>query len=519
MSLPNLDDKKRRRLQWIAAIAVIILTGVINIYSNAHAMDTDVFWHYVVGRDTLENGPINADTYYTWQTDAGIWNQHEWLFDVFLYGVFHLLGVAGQIVLYGLATMGLIVLGWALSKPRNPFLYAVVAMILQLCFCFVRCNRPITYSVYLLMIIAWIYKSKQSQIRKCIEIGLLTILLVNMHGGMIITELAILFLLPVLSILADLLNHEPITKRRLLTWGSGFSCCIIALLCSAMCPDGIHMTWSAFQVGSVESTKYIQEWKPLSMSLIHGVLVGLIFLSFGYVLRRTTDNSDKKIWDKDIIENVGLCSAFLILSLHSMKAFAVAYTLFLLLGYRYIEQLIYDVTSEKVQNFFAHFYDVAIFVAGFTAAVICYDAIPDLSNIGSMNEWVASRTSMPIIEELKRLESESEDPVRIGHGYCYGNYMIWNDIPCFVDSRQFMYDQDLTDGQNRSVNDLFDVEFSRNPDTVKEFLDTYDFDYIVTNKEFDINWYLMHDENWNIVMQDTISYEDTTETFTLWKAN
>lgn len=504
-----------KRLQLLTTILLLILIALIGTYSTSSYLDSDMLWHYIVGRDTVKGG-IFADTYYTWQTNAGIWNQHEWLFDVFLYFVCNLFGATGQMILYGVAASGLVLLGIVLSKPKNPAIYALFALIVHLSFAFIRCNRPITYSLYILMVILWIYKRDGSKLINCILIGLLTILLANLHGGMLITEIAMLGLLSVLNIVADILNRQKLSWKRLGTWLFDFKYMCIAIVCSGACPGSFPMLLHAFQLSNIDSTQYIQEWQPFYIHLFSGVVLGVIFLSFGYALKSTRNLS---YFSKSTVQNVGLCSALFILALSSQKAFSVAYIAFLLLGYQYVENLLYDITSDKVKNIAAKCYDVhvvcLILILFITGSVL----YPNITKFKDLDSWAMQKTSTKIIQKLKDIQMESEDVLRIGHGYSYGNYLIWNDIKCFVDTRQFMYDKDLTDGVNQSVNDVFLVSTTKDKETVAKFLDTYDFDYIVTDEDFDLNWYLSENDQYELILSDELTYKEENTTVCLWKCN
>ena len=514
--------------KYILVALLLGLTFIISTYSSSNYLDTDMLWHYVVGKDTVHSGPINANTYYTWQTNAGQWNQHEWLFDVILYGICNLFGAGGQCIIYGLITTLFVVLGIVIVKPKNPVLYIAFSMLFYMTVPLVRANRPIVLSLFLIALIPVIYNKQDiNPWIKRISIFVMTVILANLHGGMLINVLAILFLIPAIHIFVDLFNPKPNRSddknkvdwgQLLLRWIKSFDCLLVAVIGSVFSPAGIHMIPDALRLGSVDTTKYISEWSPFATTYQAGVLLLFIVALFGYYVCKTSlrnsDNGTTRVILRQDVSNVALCCSYIVLSLHSAKAFQVAYAMLLFIGWPSLEIAMYDIFGAVTKKL-NRYYDVLCVASMTIIFVLLVPFTNNITSMGTLNDWANSTTSVKIIDELKALETESEEPLRIGHGYLFGNSLVWNGIPCFVDSRQFMYDKDLTDGQNSSLNDLFHVTDEPDEGKVAAFIDKYEFEYIVTDASLDIDWYLRHDADWELIMKDT--NVKTNEEYSLWK--
>ena len=108
---------------------------------------------------------------------------------------------------------------------------------------------------------------------------------------------------------------------------------------------------------------------------------------------------------------------------------------------------------------------------------------------------------------------QEEEGTRIFNGYSEGNVFLFNDIKCFIDSRQFPYESNY--GNNNSLNDYIEVVHANiiDLDKTKDFLKEYDFEYIYNTKNTKpLEWYLDYEEhNYELIFEN----EETQET--LWK--
>jgi hypothetical protein len=133
-----------------------------------------------------------------------------------------------------------------------------------------------------------------------------------------------------------------------------------------------------------------------------------------------------------------------------------------------------------------------------------------VSNKTDMSTFITNRqddyVDSTALEYLQDISSKNDD-VRLFNGYVTGNCLLYNDIKCFVDTRQQPYSKEF--GWCQALDDLFSTS-KYDISAMNKLFETYDFNYAISNTECKIDWYMSQCDNWEIV------YTSDDETIRIW---
>lgn len=481
---------------FVACIAIAILATsrmAINI-------DSDILWHYKLGEEIILNRRISTADTFSWQSGL-TWIQHEWMFDVFIYFIIKYTGLVGFIITYTINQFLLIFVAGIKNKVTSDRLYYLIAMVSLIIIpknCF---NRPAEFSVWAIILLIEAYRSKSKH--KTVWYWLLGLFIANFHGGTLMLLIATYLIMLAVDILFSIKQKSRNIKSFLIKIAELASMLIATLIN----PVGYHMLIDIFKVQGLDSTKYIQEWEPTKVNYALGILIVLAVISFGHRLKDMRFN-------KTDCMNIALMSGYLILGLTSQKAMIIFMYIWLIYGYKYMDRMISDFFNRESE----HKMKIKVFEPAILAAIISIGVIMMPSET-SFKDYVNKEISVKIVEYLQK-ENGQGNEIKICNSYNAGNYLIFNGIKCFVDSRQLPYTKEF--GGNYSLDDMFNAANSKDKNEIKEFIDKYSFDYIMTDKNLDLNWYLEQDTRYEIVITDEIeerfkSKDEENNKVTLWK--
>lgn len=477
-----------------------------------YGFDTDLLWHLKIGEDILSSKQIFLDNTYSWLKGT-LWTQQEWLFDVILYTVVSIGGIVGFYMLHLIPQFTFI----GLSIKKNNYHFDILAPIMFLLIYwflpFNQVNRPAEFSTYFFVLMVWMY-DKEYNLKPLIYF-LCGMFIANFHCGATVALLVLMIMLFVSDILLNIIflktNHEPWSLSRKFVIQYILSCLFFVggLFIN---PYGYKQVRDMFQVMHLNSTQYINEWRCFGSSdYISWILIIGIAYVIGYGLH-------KHKWDKTETMHIIVLSAFLVLSLTSLKAFIMFFYLFIMYGYKYVDEMLYDFLQKTNIKPEINIKKIHIsWPKPLTGKRIIYPATMILSmifavtvasfNQKSMNDLIDSKrdefASEETIEFLKEIESNSDD-FRLLNGYVTGNYLLYYDVECFIDSRQLPYAKEFK--WSSAVDDYFDTD-SHDTEAMDEFFDKYKFNYVLSNNEYNVNWYLQQKgATWSLVYSDDSNY-------------
>lgn len=487
-------EKKNKSLTNIVMFSFIIAISLfqLTILHNSN-LDADILWHYKLGEEIIKNGSITLANNFTFLSNTE-WVHQEWLYEAILYGI---VSVSGLVGFFALCVINSIVMWTITSRNKNNLiLFSIVSTILIYTTPRNVGNRPSEFSMYFLLIIIYLYNKNIGNVKKVIY-SVLGIFIANFHGGTLIVAIAIWFIMIANDIFIDLHSNEKISIKYYMN--KTLELCIFTVS-TIVNPSGIRLLSTIIKIPSLETTKYIAEWQPAKISYLLGILLILIAISFGYYIGKYGIN-------RGDLQIILINTALLILSMHSIKAFILFDIIWMMYGYKYLEVMLHDVLSDK----FNCIKRVITFIKLTIPAGIVVLALISIwtLNVSTYNfkEYANSFKNSEILAELKNNYS---DDTKILASYVNGNYILFNDMKCFIDTRQWPYAKELgncnaVDEMVYVINNLHDREY------IMEFIDKYKFDYIWTDSSLDLNSYLEDNKEFEII----ISFENNDEK--LWK--
>lgn len=492
---------------WVAFCAIALyLAGTWAV--TKYAFDTDLLWHIKIGDDILKRGEIFLENDYSW-LEGTIWTQQEWLFSIILYGTISLFGIVGFYALHLIPQATL--LGLSLKKNKYHFMLLAPALFLLMYWYlpFNHVNRPAEFSTYFFVIMIFLYDKKFKL--KPLVYFVCGVFLANFHCGAAVALLVLMGMMFGLDIVLNFLflrmNKEPWT----MTWKFALQyaiSCVLFVVGLCINPYGFNQVKNMFCVMNLNSTQYINEWKPFcSNEYIVWIMLFAIAYSFGYGLH-------KHKWDKNETIKIVVMSAFLVLSLTSLKGFIMFFYIYIMYGFKYIDEMLYDACQRmnlkkelKIKKLHVSWPETLpgkrVIYSGMIVVSTIFAIIVASYNQGSMDKLINSvrndYATEGAVAYLKQA-SVQEDEFRLLNGYVTGNYLLYYNVPCFIDARQQPYSKEF--GWSEAVDDYFDTN-SMNTSEMDDFFEKYQFTHVLSNNEYGVNWYLQQrGDKWSMVYSD-----------------
>ena len=453
---------------------------------SVRPLDTDIFWHYKLGEEVLSTGRVTLENTMSFILGTE-WVPQEWLYEIGLYAIVSSLGALGLFVLYAVNTTMQAVISERFAKPKHIIWFCIAASVVLLFTPRNAWNRPSELSVYLFPLIVLLYRKKPKFSH--LYFILLGVFTANFHGGCILVMTAIFILMLVCDLFLDICGKK----------FSGFKyyrahLVDLLLFLGSTCinPAGVRLLTTIPRISGLDSTKYISEWKSLSNSYYMCVIILAIAISLGFALFRYR-------FSRKEFPVIMVLTALLILSMHSVKGFIIFDMVWLCFGYRYLEEMLdsfFQFSAKPKLKKISLLLFLTIQPAVFTLAYgVAKSSVSDMEN-KSLEDYANSKVDGEIISCLK----ENYTPeTKILTSYNGGNYLIMNDMKCFVDSRQWPYAKEL--GESDAVDELFYIStHAADFQSISEFLNEYEFDYIWCNKDLRIEQYLAADPDYEKIM-------------------
>ena len=456
---------ERQRVPYLPLFMIVIafsLTSCLN--------DPDLLWHIKLGEEIILNKSLSVADTFSWQKGL-VWYQQEWIFDCFIYLVTIPFGGILFEVLYIVNNSLILYFGMLFSKAKNKVLYFCVAYFM---FAFTpanHSNRPIEFSVWIIFCLLWVYIRVMPAAAKTMILFLGGILLSNFHGGMVVSFAGILVSLILVE--CFLLITKRVDSRVQIM---GYFCSLVSFLIGIMvCPSGPSLYKHLVVNNGTDTTQYISEWAPWAPGLTGALSLAIILLSIGFSLRRE-DFSVKEY------RKIGvLASVMAIVFLYGAKGgtllvFAVCY-----IAFPYIESFYEFYFGEGKNKGYGFLTVMGIAVSYF---VMFFDDVGS-TYFQKIDKYLPDE----VISVLKEATLIDKGDFTVYNDYLMGNFLVWHDIPCFVDSRQVPYTKEFS--ENGSVDDLFTLYLSSfDIGVYNDFFDKYGFKYVLESKEFYLKDYL-----------------------------
>lgn len=421
----------------ISTLTLIILGFCLAILIYAFSLGingNDFWWHIKAGDWMITNKQIPTHDIFSWYASSNnfYWFSHEWLSEVLLSVIFSLGGSLG-VFIFSL-TMAIIILLFFFYAAReyfdlNPILSTIYSLIF-VCLVYMYCyGRPQIFTYILLnvtYIILYRYKSDSST-KTIYALPIIAIIWANIHGGS--SNLA--YLLPIILFVGMILNFnfgkiefkransKSIIKLGIIT--------IVSMLCTCINPHGFSMfSYPYTNMGDKLMLKLIAEWAaPDAKDLAQLFFFFIPVIGVTILLIAT----DKKIDGFDFL-NYGFFAYLFFRSTRFIIFFMIVSAFY---AFKYV-------TPSKKQVKFEGSKDEKIMVI--FLSLLC--AIFSLFGILNINTTYHKKGLIKKVVPKKTIDYVKKDnPKRLFNDYNFGETLIYNDIPVFIDSRADVYKGDM----------------------------------------------------------------------------
>lgn len=220
--------------------------------------DPDVWWHLRTGQLILQNHSVFHTDPYSFTRLGQPWINHEWLSEVFLFGVYRVAGFGGLIACFSAVISASLLLVFVRSAGR-PYLAALMTLWGALASAPSWGVRPQMFSLLLASIFLLLLERSEQRPRLLWWSAPLMLLWVNLHAGFPI-GLAFIALFLLGEALESALGTAPWQKSgpRLKQLAIAFGLCLGLV---AVNPNGIRIYGYPFEtLRSPAMQRFIHEW-------------------------------------------------------------------------------------------------------------------------------------------------------------------------------------------------------------------------------------------------------------------
>lgn len=373
-------------------------------------VDGDTFWALKVGEWISKNKSIPYQDTFSWTVNGMPWVAHEWLFDYLIYKFHAGLGYYGIILFVFIGLFFITYYLWKLyaEENKNPVLtiivFTIVVFMLQ---CGISARPQVYGYVFFIYFFYVLYRR-----RKLLwTLPLVAVVWANMHGSVVLGIAMVL-----LQLTYDT-AYTYIESKRFNINNNLLAVALIVPLCSLINPYGINLWFTSFHLITNKINKQIVEWQPPDFREPIWLFVYLAII----ILTVCVSFSNKETVEK---RKLNLLSIYLLGTFYEAIT-GVRYFPYLAIcwGLFFLTLLPIDMFSEKSWN-----RKVSILLSALIIVIIFNAGKPSLKLEGviTKNEWP--------VDAVNYLESG-----KIYNNYKWGGYLIYREIPVFIDGRADVY--------------------------------------------------------------------------------
>jgi hypothetical protein len=458
-----------------------IFAGIMVIAIFSFGFGCDYFWHVKAGEYIVTNLKIPYHDVFSWYGISRnlYWISHEWLSEIVLFGYKYLFKGLGPILFNISIYLLLVSVLFAFNKEhfkKNKVFTFIWALVGTIVFSRVMLPRPHMISYVLLTFAVYVlfdnFKNKDS--KKIYFLPLISMLWANFHGGSSNLPYVLCFIFLIVGLFKfkfGKIEAERISRKQIKKY---LICGILSIVAIVINPHWFKMiTYPYINMGDSLMISSIVEWASPSLNNIKDygdfALLGIIILSMIV--------TKKKIKLIDLI----VTGAFLVLGFKSLKFIPLLYIVSTFTIFNFIDEFKWDISKST------------FFIIMFAILLSYVIITPKL-----LGNYKSKLIPNEIIEHIKE-----KKPERLFNYYGYGGYLIYNDIPVFIDGRADMYSK-------YNLKDAVDIE----SEGYGYLINAYNFDMIVIPTNIPLNIHLSNNQGYEITKQNgnIVIYEKVIST-------
>ena len=485
-----MSNKLKMRILSVFSIILLCIGFVSKEFQN------DTFYIIKLGNDIFEHG-FNLVDYHCWVADLHYTYPH-FLYDIFLYLVYNVFGNFGvyisTIIFFILLVLCIYFINLKINK--NEFMAFFVGIISMMAFVIFSTARSQLLSYIILILEVYFIENliKYGKKRYVFYLIILSLLLANIHAT--IWLFYFVLFLPfigehIITLIVSKYNLK-VNKKLTINKISNFKMLMfsfgLSFVMGIFSPSRICYTY-VIRIMLGNSQSLIEEHLPLVV-IQNPLFIGLVSLLLLILIF-----TNVKIKLKELFMIGGLILMSLISSRHV--------SLFYLIGSLYISvicirclNLKKDKTLDVLFNIIVN--NKVVYIA--IILIVCVVSFVNFNNNFKDNYINPKYYPVSAVKYIKK--NIDLDDFRVYNGYNYGSYMLFNDIPVFIDSRCDLY---LNEFNNVNIFN-YSVDIFNNKIFYK-----YNVNYVLINNDSILYKLLCLDDNY------IEEYSD--KYFTLFKLN
>lgn len=435
----------------------IFIVSIVLILSriNRLIVDGDTFWAIKVGEWISLNKSVPYQDTFSWTVNGHPWVAHEWLFDTLIYLFYKTLGLYGIMLLVMIPiTIAFYFLWKTYAAERKSLVLTIVMFsIVILMLRFGIAARPQVFGYMFFMYFFYVLVNNHKLLW---TLPLTAVAWANFHGSILLGIAMVLLQFVYES------AYKSFTEKKLFIDAKLLLISILTPFFSLINPYGLELWKTSYYLITSKVNKHIVEWQPPDfketswLAVYFTIIVTTAFICY---LTKNTEKDEKK---------------FALISIYLFGTFFEAIT-----GVRYLPYLVIcwglfmlmllpgDLFTQK------HWQKkIGIFYALIIAIIL----------MGSGR--IPARLGDAVDPKIWPVEAVNHlDNKKTFNDYMWGGYMVYKDIPVFIDGRADVYWRDsevFLDHENAT-------RFLKDP---VEIFDKYNVEQVIIEVNSPLDFYL-----------------------------
>lgn len=477
------------KIRIFTVISIILLC----IALTTKLLQNDTFYMIKLGEDILKNG-IDLVDHYSWVANLSYTYPH-WLYDVFIYLIhnnFNYLGIyISNMVIFIVLVLSIYIIN--LKTNKNELMASIISIVSIPCLIgFVTARAQLITGILFLWEVFFIEKLIDKGKKKYVFLlALISLLVANLHA-----TIWLFYFILYLPFIGEHIVYKILQLRKkkidkssklIIREVKNFKLLILSFVIGFfmgfLSPSKICFTY-VFRVMMGNSQNYILEHAPMilisNISFLIFILVILIILIF----------SNTKIKLNELFMIGGLIFMSLSSGRHSFFFYIIGLLYVSILCSRYLIEK-KDITLEVLTNLFVK--NKIIYIVGLIlVSIVSFIKFQDNYSF----EYVPVEDyPVEAVDYIK--ENLNVNKIHLYNDYNFGSYLLFNDIPVFIDSRCDLYLKEFNGLDYSIFDDVMNIKYD-----YEEKFDFYGVTHALVSKTSILNKLFEKDSNFTIIYSD-----------------
>ena len=482
-------------------ISILILVGtmffILEKTRYLFVVDSDILWHIKTGKWIIEHREVPKTDVFSWHKGLN-WMPHEWLYDIFLSIMYDCLGLQSVMIIALLLLtlrIGFVTVYNVFIKKENFYAYSLFLSSLLIFEGYTwAVGRPLEFTVIFILLNLLTFIKRRKKITYYFSFCLSCLAISNLHGGTIQTIFSQMIIFLGIDIIYYLRSNDKVyRKEELDEIKTKLKVTFAGFIVSLLNPHGINVYSYCFKMlfsGAKEATNTIAEWQPITfISTMACFVFVAIFISFSL-------NKKIKELDKETITKMAIISFWGIAMLRYNRCTPIFLFVVLLWGYDFIKDSILTiVNSFNLEKIFKLLKIISYLIVPVFILLTMVMGIKWTSYYfgHSEKELLAEGFPYESIEYLKKNNITTKI-----YNDDWGSWMLFNDIPTFVDGRCDPFVKEFSPGNSQFIE-------AANMEKLEDYInlfEKYDIEYALLKKDEDLSILLESTGKWKTIITE-----------------